>query len=235
MEDKIIIALDTNKREHFDFLIKELSGVASFVKVGMELYYTFGMDIIKELKDKNFKVFLDLKLHDIPNTVNKSCKVLTQNGVDIINVHAAGGIEMMKAAYEGCKEVDSKTLLIGVTQLTSTDQAILNKELNITGNIDDTVIHYARNALKANLDGVVCSPMEVLDIKKNISNDFKCITPGIRLLNDSLNDQKRITTPIQAIRNGSDYLVIGRSVTEHQSPRNQLSKIIKELKNEFSL
>ena len=226
---KIIVALDVQSKEELHFLTTELKEEASFVKVGMELYYTFGNDIIKKLKDLNFKVFLDLKLHDIPNTVYSSCKTLGHLGVDILNVHAAGGIEMMSSALEGFREHNSSGLLIGVTQLTSTSQQQLNTELKIPGKMEQIVLSYAQNVKNAGLDGVVCSAHEVKLLKENLGQNFKCITPGIRPKNTAANDQKRVMTPIDAINAGSDFLVIGRAITNEKSPKLAFQKIVQDM------
>ena len=227
--DQIIPALDTQSEEELNFLLAELSETAPMVKVGMELYYTFGHSIIEKLKDKGFKIFLDLKLHDIPTTVYKSTKTLSTLGVDILNVHAAGGVEMMRAALDGFREHNTSGLLIGVTQLTSTSQKTLNEEIFIPGTTKEAVLNYAYNVKKAGLDGVVCSAHEVSFLKLNLGQDFKCITPGIRPKGAPSNDQKRVMTPKEAIQEGSDYLVIGRAITQSKSPRESFNKIIKEL------
>lgn len=228
-EDKIIVALDTQSPAEIDRFIYELAGTATFVKVGMELYYTFGNDIIRKLKDNNFKIFLDLKLHDIPNTVHKSAKTLAKAGVDILNVHAAGGIEMMRAASEGFKEISSEAKLIGVTQLTSTCQETLNEEIGIQGELIDSVIQYAQNTKKAGLDGVVCSAHEVKLIKKQIDQNFLCITPGIRPKGHAAQDQKRVMTPTEAMLAGTDYMVIGRPITQADSLKTAFKDILQEI------
>jgi orotidine-5'-phosphate decarboxylase len=233
MKDKIIVALDTQDREYLNFLIKELSGTAKIVKVGMELYYTFGNDIIKELKDHDFKIFLDLKIHDIPTTIYSACKTLAKNGVDIINVHASGGVNMMKAGLEGLREGNDSSMLIAVTQLTSTTKKIMNEELLVSGEVQDIVLDYALKTYNAGLDGIVCSPLEVELIKTKINSNFKCITPGIRPINIKSHDQQRIMTPAAAIKAGSDYLVIGRAITQVKSPKVAFNQINKDLTNEF--
>jgi orotidine-5'-phosphate decarboxylase len=236
INDKIIVALDVQSREELDKIIKELEGSATYVKVGMELYYTFGASIIKELKDKGFKVFLDLKIHDIPNTAKSTAKTITSLGANIINVHAAGGIEMMKAAMSGVKEALeedenlSRPLVIAVTQLTSTSQETLNYELLIPGPMENAVFQYAMNAKLAGLDGVVSSPLEVDLIKQINGPKFLCITPGIRPSGVNSDDQKRVTTPNEALKNGSDFLVIGRAITNAESPKQAYNNIIEGLK-----
>lgn len=232
IKEKIIPALDVQTISEFDFLVKELRGEAITVKVGMELYYTFGNRIIEKLKDNNFKIFLDLKMHDIPNTVHKAAKTLARNGVDILNVHAAGGTDMMRAALEGFKSENEKGILIGVTQLTSTSKTMMNTELEIPGEVDDIVLNYAKLVHSSGLDGIVCSAHEVKKIKLNINQDFKCITPGIRPKGLSSHDQKRVMTPLEAINQGSDFLVIGRAITQVKSPKLAFQNIIKEIKNE---
>jgi orotidine-5'-phosphate decarboxylase len=233
IKDKVIVALDVQSKKDLDNLVNDLKGSATHVKVGMELFYTFGPSILSELKDKGFKVFLDLKIHDIPNTAKKSAKTITKLGADIINVHAAGGIEMMKAALAGVNEAIqedntlTKPLLIAVTQLTSTNQETLNTDLLINGSIENAVIQYAKNAKAAGLDGVVSSPLEVKLIKETVGSDFLCITPGIRPKGIKSDDQKRVTTPKEALSLGSDYIVIGRAITKSESPKFAFAEIIK--------
>lgn len=193
-----------------------------FVKIGMELFYAEGPSIIKKLKDRGHKVFLDLKLHDIPNTVKKSMKVLGGYGVDIVNVHAAGTIAMMKAAkeglVEGAREIGTEPMLIAVTQLTSTDEESMRKDLLIDRTMDEVVAHYAKNAAEAGLDGVVCSAHEAVGVHEKCGRDFATITPGIRLEGDAAGDQKRVMTPARAKEVGSDYIVVGRSITAAADP-----------------
>lgn len=236
LEERIIVALDVQTKIELELLIKELKGTAKFVKVGMELFYTFGPNIIKILKENHFKVFLDLKIHDIPNTALKSCQTITKLGADIINIHASGGIEMMKAAKQGVEialQEDPSLiapLLIAVTQLTSTDQKMLEEDLLINKPIHEVVVKYAKNAQEAGLDGVVSSPLEVKLIKSTIGNQFKCITPGIRPRGSADNDQKRVTTPKEAFASGSDYIVIGRAITQAKNPKEAFLQIVKEIK-----
>lgn len=193
-----------------------------FVKIGMELFYAEGPSIVKKLKERGHKVFLDLKLHDIPNTVKKSMKVLGAYGVDIVNVHAAGTIAMMEAAkaglMEGAKDCDSEPLLIAVTQLTSTDEETMKKDLLIDRPLDEVVAHYAKNAAAAGLDGVVCSAHEAAKVHELCGKDFAAVTPGIRLAGDAAGDQKRVMTPAKAKEVGSDYIVVGRSITAAADP-----------------
>ncbi|MBD65866.1 MAG: orotidine-5'-phosphate decarboxylase [Halobacteriovoraceae bacterium] len=227
MKDKVIIALDTQDEKVMNRWIEEFSGVASFVKIGMEAYYSFGPQLLQKLKSHQFKIFLDLKLHDIPHTVHKSCKTLGKLGVDILNVHAAGGHEMMKAALEGYRE-HSQGKLIAVTQLTSTTSEQLKDELYISKTLDETVLGYAQNAKKAGLDGVVCSPLEIELIHQNIKN-FITVTPGIRPLNARADDQKRILTPIEAIQKGCTHMVIGRPITQSPHPKQTYLNILEEI------
>ena len=193
-----------------------------FVKIGMELFYSEGPQIIKKLKERGHRVFLDLKLHDIPNTVKKSMTVLGAYGVDMVNVHAAGGIEMMRAAKEGLMlgavRYADKPKLSAVTQLTSTDEATMHDELLIDRPLPEVVRQYALNAKAAGLDGVVCSAQEAADIHMACGADFLTVTPGIRLAGDSAGDQKRVMTPADARDQGSDYIVVGRSITAETKP-----------------
>lgn len=236
MKEKIIVALDIQNIEDFERLTTKLEGEAQYVKVGMELFYTFGPSIIKTLKERGFKVFLDLKIHDIPNTAMKASKTITKLGADMINVHVAGGVEMMKAARAGMEEAleenpDLKRpLIIGVTQLTSSDQRMLENELCITNPLNEVVVHYAKMAKEAGLDGVVSSALEVKIIKEQIGKDFICVTPGIRPSGSSGDDQKRVTTPKDAFQIGSDYIVMGRAITKQENPQKAFQEIVKSLK-----
>ena len=191
-----------------------------FVKIGMELYYAEGPEIVREIKRRGHRIFLDLKLHDIPNTVRKTMKVLSALDVDMTNVHAAGTIEMMKAALEGLTREDgTRPLLIAVTQLTSTSEERMQKELLIGAGIAETIAQYASNAREAGLDGVVCSPLEASLVKERCGKDFLAVTPGIRFADAAgKDDQVRITTPAQAARNGSDFIVVGRPITASPDP-----------------
>jgi orotidine-5'-phosphate decarboxylase len=206
-----------------------------FVKIGMELYYAEGPSIVKILKDRGHKVFLDLKLHDIPNTVKKSMQVLGAYGVDMVNLHAAGGIEMMKAAKEGlmlgAARLAEKPKLIAVTQLTSTDEATMHNELLIDRPLDEVVKQYALNAKEAGLDGVVCSPHESKIIHDTCGADFLTVTPGIRLSKDSGDDQKRIMTPADAKAAGSDYIVVGRPITAADKPNEAYAEVVAAFKD----
>lgn len=195
-----------------------------FVKIGMELYYAEGPEIVREIRKRGHRIFLDLKLHDIPNTVRKAMKVLSALDVDIVNVHAAGGRKMMEAAIEGLTRPDgSRPLLVAVTQLTSTDERMLHDELLIPATMEDTIRSYARNAALAGLDGVVCSPLEAATVKEAAAEaapagKFIAITPGIRFAGSAADDQSRITTPAKAYSLGADYIVVGRPVTQAPDP-----------------
>ncbi len=226
--NEVIIACDfKNKKELYEFL-NILKDERPFIKIGMEMFYAEGPNLVKELKEKGYKIFLDLKLHDIPNTVYKAMKQIANLNVDITNVHAAGGIKMMVAAKKAIDELHAKTKLIAVTQLTSIDETILKEELLINKDINETVKHYASNTKKANLDGVVCSPLEAPIIK---ALGLISVTPGIRFSENTNDDQARVTTPKKAKALGSDYIVVGRSITQAQNP---LAAYLKA-KQEFSL
>lgn len=216
-----IIALDfSSKEETLEFLDK-FRGIAEkpYVKIGMELFYAAGPEIVREIKNRGHKIFLDLKLHDIPNTVRKAMKVLSQLDVDMVNVHTSGGINMMKAALEGLTREDgTRPLLIGVTQLTSTSPEMLRNELLIDASMDETIEKYALNAKEAGLDGVVCSPLEVEGVKNACGDAFMTVTPGIRFEDSKKDDQVRITTPERAREIGSDFIVVGRPVTQSPDP-----------------
>ena len=227
MNEKTIVALDFSTREDlFAFLSKFEEPI--YVKIGMELTYAFGLDIISEIRQLGHHIFLDLKLHDIPNTVKQAMKNLARLDVDIVNLHCAGGIAMMKAAIEGLEEgaVDGKRpLCIGVTQLTSTSKEAMNEELGIPGEVIDCVIKYAKNAKAAGLDGVVCSVHEARAIHEACGNDFLTVTPGIRLTDDSKDDQKRVATPAFAKEQGCDHIVVGRSITKSADPLETYRRI----------
>ena len=200
-----------------------------FLKIGMELYYAAGPQIVKELKNRGFKIFLDLKLHDIPNTVKKAMKVLSSLDVDMVNVHASGTIEMMKAAKEGLTREDgTRPLLIAVTQLTSTSEEAMKTQLLIDNPIDDTIAHYAHNAWEAGLDGVVCSPLEAAKVKEACGPEFITVTPGIRFKDAAADDQKRITDPAMARQLGSDFIVVGRPITAAPDPVAAYQKCVDE-------
>ncbi|MDV8555323.1 orotidine-5'-phosphate decarboxylase [Streptococcus pneumoniae] len=215
-EHRPIIALDFPNFEAVkEFLALFPAEESLYLKVGMELYYAAGPEIVSYLKGLGHSVFLDLKLHDIPNTVKSAMKVLSQLGVDMTNVHAAGGVEMMKAAREG---LGSQAKLIAVTQLTSTSEAQMQEFQNIQTSLQESVIHYAKKTAEAGLDGVVCSAQEVQVIKQATNSDFICLTPGIRPAGVAVGDQKRVMTPADAYQIGSDYIVVGRPITQAEDP-----------------
>lgn len=220
MANDVIIALDFPAREEtLAFLDRFPTGEKPFVKIGMELYYAEGPAIIREMKARGHKIFLDLKLHDIPNTVKRAMSVLSRLDVDMVNLHAAGASEMMKAALEGLTRPDgSRPLLIAVTQLTSTGAAALKDELLIGAPMAETVLSYAQNAARCGLDGVVCSPLEAALVKEHCGEHFLTVTPGIRFAGGDAGDQKRIMTPERAGKSGCDYIVVGRPVTQAADP-----------------
>lgn len=219
MGKDVIIACDFASAEQtFEFLDK-FTGRKPFVKIGMELFYAAGPEIVREIKKRGHKIFLDLKLHDIPNTVKKAMAVLSNLDVDITNLHAGGTCRMMEAAIEGLTRPDgTRPLLIAVTQLTSTDQEAMENDLLIKEPIDKVVMHYAANAKKAGLDGVVCSPLEAGKVHDICGADFLTITPGVRFADGDVGDQKRVMTPEQAKKIGSDYIVVGRPITAAADP-----------------
>ena len=215
----VIIACDfSSSGEPFSFLEK-FGNARPYLKIGMELFYAEGPQIVRALKDRGHKLFLDLKLHDIPNTVRRSMHVLSSLQVDMVNLHAAGTRAMMEAAMEGITRPDgSRPLLIAVTQLTSTDQARLKEELLIEAPMEDVVVSYAQNAASAGLDGVVCSPLEADSVHRHCGSDFLAVTPGIRFSDGRSDDQKRVATPAQAKILGSDFIVVGRPITQSDDP-----------------
>lgn len=226
-EEKIVVAIDSHDKEKVARIFSALKGNNVWIKIGMESFYFFGEKIIRDAKNEGFRVFLDLKLHDIPSTVEKSLKVLTKLPIDMINVHAAGGEEMMKRSADLVRSLPSRPLVIAVTQLTSTTQEKMNEEQRIPGDLIESVAHYASLAKKAGLDGVVCSPFEVQMIKMICGSRFICVTPGIRPAGEALNDQARVMTPLDAFRKGSDLMVIGRPITGATSPKMALMNILK--------
>ena len=229
MAKDVIIACDFASKEETLAFLDKFTESKPFVKIGMELYYACGPQIVKEIKDRGHKIFLDLKLHDIPTTVEKAMRVLSSLGVDMTNVHAAGGRKMMEAALRGLtKEDGSHAELIAVTQLTSTDQEILSNELLISGSVKDTVISYAKNAKLAGLGGVVCSAQEAGMIHEAVGADFDTVTPGIRFADSAKDDQARIMTPAAAHEIGSDYIVVGRPITKADDPVAAYNKCVKE-------
>ena len=219
MNRDVIIACDfSSAAETYAFLDK-FQDEKPFVKIGMELFYAEGPAIVREIKRRGHHIFLDLKLHDIPNTVKKSMSVLSRLDVDMCNLHAAGTIEMMKAALEGLTRPDgTRPLLIAVTQLTSTSEERMRNDLLIDHNINDVVVHYAKNAKVAGLDGVVCSPLEAGIVKEACGTEFMTVTPGIRFADGEVGDQVRITTPERAREIGTDYIVVGRPITAAADP-----------------
>ena len=242
MAKDVIIACDFGSADETLAFLEQFGDRRPFVKIGMELFYAEGPSIVKRLKERGHKIFLDLKVHDIPNTVRRAMSVLARLDVDIVNVHAAGSRKMMQAAFEGLNTASftmgcdfsesSRPLLIAVTQLTSTDQNTLEEELMIEAPIKDVCMHYALNAKMANLDGVVCSAQEVEKIHAVCGDGFLTITPGIRLEDDERGDQKRIMTPAQARAVGSDYIVVGRPITKVADPVAAYDRFCKEFLGE---
>ena len=229
MGQDVIVACDfSSAQQVFDFLDK-FEERKPFVKIGMELFYAEGPQIVREIKKRGHKIFLDLKLHDIPNTVKKSMSVLSSLDIDMCNVHAAGTINMMTAALEGLTRDDgSRPLLIAVTQLTSTDRATMERDLLIHDEMDKVVMHYAHNALTAGLDGVVCSPQESGKVHQECGNSFLTVTPGVRFKDGDAGDQKRIMNPAEAKKAGSDYIVVGRPITSAADPVEAYERCIRE-------
>ncbi len=229
MGKDVIIACDfASADDTFKFLDK-FTDEKPFVKIGMELFYAEGPSIVREIKRRGHKIFLDLKLHDIPNTVKKSMAVLSKLDVDMTNLHAAGTIDMMKAALEGLTREDgTRPILIAVTQLTSTSEERMQKELLINASINDTIVKYAQNAKIAGLDGVVCSPLEAGMVKQACSKDFITVTPGVRFADGEVGDQVRVTTPEKAREIGSDYIVVGRPITQADDPVAAYRRCCKE-------
>ena len=229
MARDVIVACDFNSKEETLAFLDRFTDCKPFVKIGMELFYAEGPQIVKEIKQRGHKIFLDLKLHDIPNTVKKAMSVLRDLDVDITNVHAGGTIPMMEAAKEGLRKADgSSPLLIAVTQLTSTDQEHLEDDLWIQKPMEEVVMHYAQNAQKAGLDGVVCSPLEAAAVHERCGTSFLTITPGVRFADGDVQDQKRVMTPEQAREAGSDYIVMGRPITQADDPVEAYKRAVKE-------
>lgn len=219
MGKDVIIACDFSSADEVFAFLDKFGERKPFVKIGMELFYSQGPDIVKKIKERGHKIFLDLKLHDIPNTVKKSMSVLSGLDVDMTNLHASGTIAMMQAALEGLTRPDgSRPLLIAVTQLTSTDAERMKNELLINEDIDKVVMHYAHNAKLAGLDGVVCSPLEAGKVHEVCGKEFLTVTPGVRFADGDMGDQKRVMTPEQAKITGSDYIVVGRPITAAEDP-----------------
>ena len=232
MKGEVIIACDFSSKEATLNFLDQFKDVKPFVKIGMELYYAEGPEIVREIKNRGHKIFLDLKLHDIPNTVYKAMKNVAKLGVDMTNVHAAGTVEMMKAAQRAIDEVNPTTQLIAVTQLTSTSEEVMQEELWINHPIAETVQHYALNAQKAGLCGVVCSPLEAKLVQDVCGNEFVTVTPGIRFDDASKGDQKRVTTPAMAREIGSHYIVVGRPITAAENPVEAYARCVREFEGE---
>ncbi len=237
MNKDVIIALDFGTPEEALEFLDQFKEEKPFVKIGMELFYAAGPEIVKEIKRRGHKIFLDLKLHDIPNTVKSAMKVLSGLDVDMTNIHAAGTVEMMKAAVEGLTRPDgTRPLLLAVTQLTSTSEERMRKDLLIPNTIEETIVHYAKNAREAGLDGVVCSPKEAGMVKDACGKEFLTVTPGIRFASagegfSNIGDQVRVTTPEKAREIGSDYIVVGRPITRAEDPVSAYRRCVKEFLN----
>lgn len=233
MKRDVIIACDFSSKEQTLNFLDKFTGRKPFVKIGMELFYAEGPEIVRTIKARGHRIFLDLKLHDIPNTVKKAMSVLRNLDVDMTNVHAAGTVDMMKAAIEGLTREDgTRPLLIAVTQLTSTSEERMQKELLINASINDTIVKYAENTKLAGLDGVVCSPLEAAMVKKACGKEFMTITPGVRFADGEVGDQVRVTTPAKAREIGSDYIVVGRPITAADDPVAAYERCLREFVGE---
>ena len=229
MGKDVIIACDFDSAEKTFAFLDRFTGKKPFVKIGMELYYAEGPSIVREIKRRGHKIFLDLKLHDIPNTVKKSMAVLSRLDVDMTNLHASGTVAMMEAAIAGLTREDgSRPILIAVTQLTSTDQEAMKNDLLIDKPLPEVVMHYAANAKKAGLDGVVCSPLEAGKVHEVCGNGFVTVTPGVRFADGDKGDQKRVMTPEEAKKIGSDYIVVGRPITAAEDPVAAYERCVRE-------
>ena len=230
MANDVIVALDfENKEKTLAFLDRFEGAEKPFVKIGMELFYAEGPEVVREIKARGHKIFLDLKLHDIPNTVKKAMAVLSRLDVDMVNLHAAGTQAMMEAALEGLTRPDgSRPLLLAVTQLTSTSQERMTQELLIDQPLDQVVLAYAKNAAAAGLDGVVCSPLEAGEVHSACGDKFLTVTPGVRCADGDVGDQVRVTTPGRARELGSDYIVVGRPITQAADPVDAYRRAVKE-------
>lgn len=229
MGKDVIVACDFDSGEKTFAFLDKFTGRKPFVKIGMELFYSEGPEIVREIKKRGHKIFLDLKLHDIPNTVKKAMASLSRLDVDMCNLHAAGTTAMMTAAIEGLTRADgTRPILIAVTQLTSTDQQAMERDILIHEDIDKVVIHYAKTAKEAGLDGVVCSPMEAAKVHSACGNDFLTVTPGVRFADNGADDQKRVMTPEEAKKIGSDYIVVGRPITGADDPVAAYERCIRE-------
>ena len=233
MAKDVIIALDFENREKTLSFLDQFTGEKPFVKIGMELYYAEGPAIVREIKSRGHRIFLDLKLHDIPNTVKKAMRVLSGLDVDMVNLHAAGATAMMTAALEGLTRPDgTRPLLIAVTQLTSTDQESMERDLLIREPMDEVVMHYAATAAAAGLDGVVCSPLEAGKVHGRCGGSFLTVTPGVRFADGDAGDQQRVTTPARARELGSDYIVVGRPITQAGDSVAAYRRCVKEFLGE---
>ena len=229
MGKDVIVACDFSSAQQVFSFLDRFTDKKPFVKIGMELFYAEGPQIVREIKARGHKIFLDLKLHDIPNTVKKAMAVLSGLDVDMCNVHAAGTSAMMKAALEGLTRPDgSRPLLIAVTQLTSTDEESMRRELLIDRPLDETVMHYAKNAMESGLDGVVCSPLESGKVHQVCGAGFVTVTPGVRFADGDVGDQTRVTTPARAKELGSDYIVVGRPITAAADPVAAYNRCVEE-------
>lgn len=229
----VIIACDFSSAEATLSFLDKFTDCKPFVKIGMELYYAAGPAIVNEIKARGHKIFLDLKLHDIPNTVKKAMSVLSKMNVDMCNLHAAGTIEMMKAAVEGLTRPDgTRPVLLAVTQLTSTSEERMQKDLLINATINETIVHYAKNAKEAGLDGVVCSPLEAGMVKEACGVEFVTVTPGVRFADGEIGDQVRVTTPARAREIGTDYIVVGRPITQAEDPVAAYKRCVAEFVEE---
>ena len=229
MAKDVIVALDFSSKEQVYSFLDKFEGRKPFVKIGMELFYAEGPEIVREIKKRGHKIFLDLKLHDIPNTVMKAMKVLSNLDVDMTNLHASGTKKMMEGAIKGLTREDgTRPILIAVTQLTSTDQEAMEKDLLIKEPIDKVVMHYAANAKEAGLDGVVCSPLEAGKVHDVCGDNFITVTPGVRFADGDKGDQKRVMTPEEARKIGSDYIVVGRPITAAEDPVKAYERCVKE-------
>ena len=229
MGKDVIIACDFACKEDVLSFLDKFTDVKPFVKIGMELFYGAGPEIVREIKSRGHKIFLDLKLHDIPNTVKKSMAVLSKLDVDMTNLHASGTIDMMKAALEGLTRPDgTRPILIAVTQLTSTSEERMKNDLLIDAPIDQVVMHYAKNAAVAGLDGVVCSPLEAEKVHNTCGKEFITVTPGVRFADGDVGDQVRVMTPEQAKKIGSDYIVVGRPITAAEDPVAAYKRCVSE-------
>ena len=229
MGKDVIIACDFNSKNEVLNFLDLFKEEKPFLKIGMELYYAEGPEIVRQIKKRGHKIFLDLKLHDIPNTVMKAMKVLSNLDVDMCNLHASGSIKMMEAALQGLTRQDgTRPLLIAVTQLTSTSEEVMQNELLINKPLDEVVMKYAENAKIAGLDGVVCSPLEARKVKNKCGENFITVTPGVRFADGEVGDQVRVTTPAKAKELGSDYIVVGRPITKAENPVEAYRRCVRE-------